>query len=75
MWVLIVSVPDHCLSFYFAWRVSLARRWSSNETPHPAVAHQRVKLSWHYHQSKGVLFQIFQGLFAISTSPVSGGFC
>ena len=29
----------------------MAWRWSSTETPHPAVAHQTAKFSWHCHQS------------------------
>ena len=52
----------------------MAWKWSSTETPHPAVAHQTVKFSWHCHQSKGVVFKEFQALFAIAISPVSGGF-
>ena len=51
----------------------MAWRWSSTETPHPAVAHQTAKFRWHCHQSKGVVFQEFQALFAIAISPVSGG--
>ena len=52
----------------------MAWRWSSTETPHPAVAHQTAKFSWHCHQSKEVVFQEFQALFAIAISPVSRGF-
>ena len=50
-----------------------AWRWSSNETPQPAEAHQRAKLSWHCHQLKGVFCKICHALFAIATSLVSGG--
>ena len=45
-----------------------------DETPQPAEAHQRAKLSWHCHQLKGVFCQICHALFAIATSQVSGGF-
>ena len=51
-----------------------AWRWSLNETPQPAEAHQRAKLNWHCHQLKGLFCQICHALFAIATSPVSGGF-
>ena len=51
------------------------RPWSSSETPHPAVAHHIAKFSWHCHQSKGVLFQLCQALFNVTTGlPVSEGF-
>ena len=35
MWDLIVSVPDHCLSFYFAWlavnqNLQFMRLWAPN---------------------------------------------
>ena len=40
----------------------------------PHNRHQRAKLSWHCHQLKGEFCQICQALFAIETSPVSGGF-
>ena len=45
-----------------------------NETPQQTEAHHRAKISWHCQQRKGVFCKICHALFAIATSPVSGGF-
>ena len=35
MWDLIVSVPDHCLAFYFKSKVSLFSEFESRPVPRP----------------------------------------
>ena len=60
MWDLIVSVPDHCLSFYFLYMQSESRHWRSLLTlgalnsviirhPHVNNMHEYVKLNKFLH--------------------------
>ena len=35
MWDLIVSVPDHCLSFYFTWHRKRSRKTGTGSQPVP----------------------------------------
>ena len=37
MWDLIVSVPDHCLSFYFGWKIADELMLSSSHVSVPII--------------------------------------
>ena len=63
-----------------AWSYGRCRNstgWQEGASPlggGPQMKPNNRQLSWHCHQLKGVFCQIFHALFAIATSPVSGGF-
>ena len=60
-WDLIVSVPDHCLSFYFACLICFCEKWPENLIPFFSLNFIYLSFSSIYF----IIFSISKALFII----------